>query len=132
MKILNRNTDYAIQALTAIAKSKEITSVSELCSELGIPRAFLRRILQILNAQGFLISIKGKGGGFKLGSSPEKISIFDVMQVFQNPVKSDNCKLKKEFCPKRKHCKLRKKLNAMEKNIIKELKSISIRELAAG
>ena len=65
MKLITRDTDYALRALCFIAKhKKEIISVDRLAEESKIPRPFLRKILQKLNRAGILKSYKGQGGGF--------------------------------------------------------------------
>ena len=55
MKLITRDTDYAIRALCFIARfKKKIVSVSELVKVLKIPRPFLRKILQTLNKKRIL------------------------------------------------------------------------------
>ena len=64
MKLITRDTDYALRALIRIAVSgKQVVSVSELVNELAIPRAFLRKVLQKLTKHSVLISVKGNQGG---------------------------------------------------------------------
>jgi Rrf2 family protein len=127
MKLITRDTDYAIRALCFIAGlKKEIVSVSELVKELKIPRPFLRKILQILNKKGILKSYKGKGGGFLLSVSANKIFLLDLIEIFQGPLRINECLLKKIKCPNIKNCVFRKKITEIEKYVIKELKPITI------
>jgi Rrf2 family protein len=71
MKLINRDTDYAVKALLYITKKKpERISVSELVNVLDIPKPFLRKTLQTLNREGVLNSSKGKVGGFGLALRP--------------------------------------------------------------
>ena len=64
MKLITKDTDYALKALCYIAKSsKEIISVKELVKCLDVPNPFLRKVLQVLNRHKLLRSYKGKGGG---------------------------------------------------------------------
>ena len=66
MKLITRDTDYAVRALCFIGqRQKRLISASELVANLKIPRPFLRKILQTLNREGILNSYKGKGGGFE-------------------------------------------------------------------
>lgn len=130
MKLINRNTDYAIKALMHIAKqNSERIPVSELAKTLEIPNPFLRKILQILNKRGVLNSYKGKGGGFLLASSPDKIFLKDLINIFQGPVKLNECIFKKNICPDLKTCSLKKKIDALEKYVVLELKSITLASL---
>ena len=130
MNLLTRDTDYAIRSLCYIAKnSKRIVSVTELVSNLKIPRPFLRKILQELNKKGVLESFKGKGGGFRLGTSAKKIFIVDVVGCFQGPIKMQEHLFKKGLCPNIKTCVLKKRLDIIEKRMIAELDRVSIASL---
>ena len=56
MRLINRNTDYAVRAISYISRQEEkVISVSELVEKIKVPRPFLRKILQILNKKGILV-----------------------------------------------------------------------------
>lgn len=130
MKLITRDTDYALRALCFIIKHKKrIVCVSTLVSELKIPRPFLRKILQVLNKKKILESHKGLGGGFRLVKSPEKIFLLDLIEIFQGPVQLNECFFKKLACPNVKSCSLRRKMCVIEKYVLKELKSITVLSL---
>jgi len=127
VKLITRNTDYAVRALCCIAEQKqEVISADQLVKSLKMPRPFLRKILQTLNKEGLLNSSKGKGGGFTLIISPEKITLTDVMKIFQGPLKLNECKFRKSDCPYISDCFLKKKIDEIEKEVIAKLKAITI------
>lgn len=133
VKLISRNTDYAIRAICYMAKERDkVISASELVNALKIPRPFLRKILQGLNKEGVLISNKGKGGGFRLGRPASKILLLDIMEVFQGPFRLNECMFKKEICPNRKSCWLKKKLGLIEDMVISELRTITIESILKG
>jgi Rrf2 family protein len=130
MKLITRDTDYAVRALAFIAKhDKEIVSVSQLVRHLKIPRPFLRKILQILNRKRLLNSYKGQGGGFKLAVAPGRIRLLDLIEIFQGRMRLNECIFKKRFCPNIKTCKLHKRLESIQRYVISELKSITLLSL---
>lgn len=127
MKLITRNTDYAVRALCFIAKhSAKRTTVSELTSEINVSRPFLRKILQILEKKRFLKSYKGQSGGFELRLPPGKIFLLDLMKIFQGPFRLNECFLMGHLCPNIKKCQLKKKIDKIESYAIKELKKVSI------
>jgi Rrf2 family protein len=127
MKLITRNTDYAVRALCFIAQSKKKkVTVEELVRVLEIPGPFLRKILQILNKKKLLKSYKGQNGGFSLTKLQDKILLTDLMKIFQGPLKLNECIFKKQVCPNIKTCKLKKKIDKIEKCVISELKSVSL------
>ena len=133
MKLITRNTDYAIRALCSIAKAKgRIVSVPELAKALKIPGPFLRKILQILTNSGFVKSYKGIGGGFVLAVPAGSLYIVEVAKTFQGPLKLNECLLNKKTCPNRRVCPLKSKIDKIEKNVLSALEAITIGELLKG
>ena len=129
MKLITRNTDYALRALCYISQNKNIVTVDELVKRLGVPRSFMRKILQQLNKKRILDSFKGQGGGFKLKALPEKIHVIKIMRIFQGQVGLNECFLRKDICPNRGKCVLRKRIHSIEENVFKQLKEITITSL---
>jgi len=133
MKLITRDTDYAVRALCFIARhDKEIVSVSEIVKDLKIPRPFLRKILQVLNKEGLLTSYKGQGGGFMLAVTPRKIFLTDLIKIFQGQLKLNECIFKKKICPHKNICALKKRIDTMERYVARELGSVNIASLLKG
>lgn len=131
MKLITRDTDYAVRALCFISTvhREEIVSVSKLVKELAIPRPFLRKILQILHKNGILKAYKGLGGGFQLAVPADKILLTDLIKIFQGSLKLNECIFKKKFCPNRNFCILKSKIDNIERHVLGELKTITIGSL---
>lgn len=130
MKLITRDTDYAVRVLCFIAqKEKEIFSVNDLVEELKIPKPFLRRILQLLNKNRILCSYKGRGGGFIMAHPAGKVYLIDLIEIFQGTLKINECLFKKHICPNIRVCSLKKKIDNIERNVLTELKSIKISDL---
>jgi Rrf2 family protein len=130
MKLLTRDTDYAVRALCSIARSgKEKISAADLVKELAMPRPFIRKIMQVLGKNGIVKSYKGPGGGFAIAVDPRDISLGDIVKIFQGPFRLNECSFKKMNCPNKSACVLRKRICAIEKGILSELRSIAIGSL---
>ena len=130
MKLITRDTDYAVRAIISIASKNDTrVSVAQLVKELHIPRPFLRKILQVLNKEGLLTSYKGPDGGFSLSVKADKISLIDLMEIFQGPLSLNECMFKKKVCPNRSFCRLRHKVSGLEKYVFLKLKSINLGSL---
>ncbi|OGW79951.1 MAG: hypothetical protein A3G33_05085 [Omnitrophica bacterium RIFCSPLOWO2_12_FULL_44_17] len=130
MKLITRDTDYAVRALCYMAKRRdEVVSVTQLVKSLKIPQPFLRKILQTLNQAGILESQKGVGGGFKLARPSGDIYLFDLIRVFQGDFELNECMFKKKLCPNRTTCSLRERLEVIEKYAVSQLEPVTIAEL---
>jgi len=126
MKLITRDTDYAVRALVFLAHRKGIIPVGELASELGISHSFLRKICQILSKHNILTSHKGKGGGFSLTVQPEEIYLTDLITMFRGPFTLEKCIFIQKMCPERNTCILRKELEGIESYVTSRLRSITI------
>lgn len=132
MKLITRNTDYALRALCYMSKQQDVITVDELVKKLGVPRQFMRKILQQLNKKRILESYKGQGGGFKLRKLPDKIYMIEIMRIFQGNLGLNDCFLKKDICPNKGKCVLRKKIHVIEGDLFKRLKQINVASLIKG
>ncbi len=68
-------------------------------------------------------------GGFALAVSPGKITLTDVMKIFQGPIRLNECKFRKSDCPYISDCFLKKKIDEIEKEVIVKLKAITIESI---
>lgn len=130
MKLITRDTDYAVRALSYIAASKEETvTVNAMGEALDMPHAFLRKILQTLNREGLLQSYKGKSGGFALAVHPDKITLVGLIEIFQGPFQLSEHVFKGKTCRLMNTCRLKKRLDKIEERTVRELKTITIASL---
>ena len=133
MKLITRNTDYAVRALCYIAKqNKGSVSAAEMVAQIKIPRPFLRKILQTLSGEGLLKSTKGQGGGFSLARPVEKILLTDLIRIFQSSIQLNECVFKKRICPNRSTCLLKKEIDGIEQEVLGRLGRISIASLVGA
>ncbi|MBO6516388.1 MAG: Rrf2 family transcriptional regulator [Bacteroidia bacterium] len=86
--MLSKKTKYGLKALSVLAKhdrDNPVTTLTISDSE-HISYKFLESILISLRKAGYLGSKKGKGGGYYLLQSPEKIPLTDIMRLLEGPI----------------------------------------------
>ena len=72
--ILSQACQYGLQATIYLAVQGDTPVLSkDIATQLGIPPHFLAKILQELSKRGLLLSIRGRGGGFKLSRDPNPV-----------------------------------------------------------
>ena len=127
MKLITRSSDYAIRALSYMARNKKkLVSAEELVCKLEIPRPFLRRILQRLHKGGVLKAGLGREGGFKLKKSPGDVNVVKVMEIFQGKFSLNECVFKKKTCPSVKNCRLKKRIDRLRDHAERELRKTTL------
>jgi len=88
-------------------------------------------MFQILNKAGLLKSYKGKGGGFSLVEKSDKITIFDLVEIFQGPFHLSEHTFKGQMCPNMKVCYLKTKLDDIEDELITDSATDRLLEIQA-
>lgn len=130
MKLLRKDTDIALKTLTIMARDKDKKrDTASLAREMRVSRLFLRRILQHLQKEGYLASVKGRGGGFWLNLNPRAIKIIKLIELFQGKVELQDCLFQKNLCPDLRTCVLRRKLLELETNLVNQLKGLTLEDL---
>jgi Rrf2 family protein len=111
MRQLSKRTQYSLRALYALARKEGQGPVliTELAEEEAIPKRFLEQILLSLKGSGLVLSKKGKGGGYYLAQSPERITLASVIRLIEGPLAPLPCASETRFrkcdeCPDVQTC----------------------------
>ncbi len=130
MKVLTKNTDYAVRALLVLGEHEgEYVSTKKISEDQGIPYQFLRRILQELGRYGLVFTKEGAHGGVRLNREPESIRIREVIEIFQGKVELSECMFRKQLCSNRANCVLRHEIMRIEQIVNREFEEITIGKL---
>ena len=57
----------------------------------GIPADYLDQILSKLRKGGLILSVRGRGGGYRLAKSPADLSIWDMVKAVEVHIHSVQC-----------------------------------------
>ncbi len=130
MKVLTKNTDYAIRALLALAARKgSYLSAKCISTEHDIPYQFLRRLLQEMIRHGLIVSKEGVKGGFMMEMDPDTISVTQLIEIFQGKVQVSECMFRKQICGNRSRCVLRHEIMRIEQVVQSEFEKVTIGKL---
>lgn len=132
MEIIRRNTDYALRLIIHLAQRQPGTAVSArtLSKTELVPLPLTSKLLQKMNTAGIVGSSMGSAGGFYLEKKSKDISLADVVEVIQGPLKVNKCILDESVCPRLSFCTIRKELMKFQKEIDDFYHNITIDMLA--
>ncbi|MBE2283472.1 MAG: Rrf2 family transcriptional regulator [Prosthecobacter sp.] len=84
---LSKKAEYALRALVAMGREPEGAnfSIQDLSRSEHIPLKFLEQILLALKNGGLLRSKRGVGGGYQLVTRPHRITLGEVVALFDGP-----------------------------------------------
>jgi Rrf2 family transcriptional regulator, iron-sulfur cluster assembly transcription factor len=92
--ILKKTTEYALSVLGFMAtRNEEMYPAEYLYDELKIPRQYLRRLLTDLTKKGFIVSSRGRNGGFIFARELATINFAQVIDAMEGPEAMNICLL---------------------------------------
>src|SRR5690554_5929044 len=86
--MLSQKSKYALKALGYLAKNHGSGPVlmSVIARDKKIPLAFLENIFHELKKAGFLISYRGRFGGYTLAEAPDQVKVASIIRVVNGPL----------------------------------------------
>lgn len=105
---LSNTSQYAIRILTYMADKQDTQRINakELSHTLDIPYKFLTKIMTDLVKVGFIVSIRGREGGYRFEKKISEISIEDILKTFNDEIKDEACLLGIGYCNNSCKCAL--------------------------
>jgi Rrf2 family protein len=77
--------EYAIKAMLDLALSDVLglRPIQEIASRQRIPQRYLEQVLLQLKRAGLLQSKRGSAGGYRLGRTPERVTVGDILRAVE-------------------------------------------------
>ncbi len=133
MDIIRRNTDYALRAAVELAGcfNGELVATRELAQRQDIPYQLACKLLQRLNRAGIVRSTMGPAGGFALGRHPSKVSVLQVVEAIQGPVRLNRCLFAGKSCSLSGRCTISPELARLQDKINSFLSGLTLGQLSS-
>jgi Rrf2 family protein len=134
---LSKRGEYALRALIDLGIATElgrpIIQISELAAKEKLPIKFLEQIFTQLKASGFVMSKRGKLGGYSLARPMNKIKFGSVIRLIDGPLAPIPCVSETAYerctCPDEAHCGLRMLMLDVRTAIIKILDRYTLADI---
>jgi Rrf2 family protein len=130
--MITREADYALRAVIYLAKHQDqkYCPTSKICDEMQIPYRFLRKISRKIVDSGLAIAQRGKQGGLSLAIAPQKISLLNILQIFDPRAMTLNqCCKDPNSCSRHGFCEAHDSFVILQKKLEKEFEKIKISDL---
>lgn len=131
---INRQTDYAVRVILALAQRGvgARPSSTDIQQEMLIPPALMSRIVAQLARAGLVNTFPGRDGGLMLPCPASNITLRDVVEAFEGPILLSECLQTRgeDDCPFRSNCPVRSKWGRVQVAMLREMASITFEDLA--
>jgi len=103
-------------------------SCHEMAETLHVSEAHLSKVLQRLGKQGFVSSLRGPKGGFRMARAPKEVSLLHIYEAIEGPLEFSNCLFEKPVCTDGK-CIMGDLLKTVDDKVVKYLTATTLADL---
>ncbi|MFR3729396.1 RrF2 family transcriptional regulator [Lacrimispora sp.] len=131
MKISTKGR-YAIRLMIDLAEHNngEFITLMDIAERQEISEKYLESIVSILSKNGLLISLRGKGGGYKLAKDPEFYTVGSILRLTEGSLAPVSCmEGENNSCNRASHCQTLEMWEGLNKLINDYFDGITIADL---
>jgi Rrf2 family protein len=103
---ISRRTDYGVRVILDLAglPANQRASTLDIAARQDIPGPFLAKIVSQLSVAGLVTTHRGAGGGVALAIPSDEISLLQVIEALDGPLRLNRCLIQPDSCPRNQHC----------------------------
>ena len=124
-------TDYALRTLIFIGAKGGLATITEIAASFDISKAHLMKVVNRLGQQGYLTTVRGKGGGLRLARPPAEIRVGKVVRDTEDELAVMACLSEPGFCRIEGCCVLRRALREATEAFLATLDGYTLADLLA-
>jgi Rrf2 family protein len=131
--VFNKETEYALRGLVyvQIQQAKGLKpGIPEIAKEIDAPLFYTGKIMQRLVKMGFLMSTKGKGGGFFFDRDKDDLPLKSVILAIEGAKAYSGCGFGLKSCNDDQHCSLHEQYAPIRESINNLVSQNTVQSLA--
>lgn len=137
---VNKKVEYALMALKFMADKARpnsngqhtLTSAREICDEFNTPFDTTAKVMQLMNNQEILKSVKGIKGGYSLNKDLSEITYMNLVRLIEGKVVGRVCVTDKGTCELFGKCNLATPLELLNRKLNLFLETLTLADLLQG
>lgn len=97
---LTKFTDYSLRVVIYLARHPDgLATIADIARAYDIPSTHLMKVVHRLAQCGYIVTVRGKGGGMRLARTPDMINVGDLVRDTE-----DNMDIAECFSPENQNC----------------------------
>lgn len=131
--MFNKETEYALRGMVYIQLQNldnKKPGVAEIAKEIEAPQFFTAKILQRMVRNGFISSIKGKGGGFYFEEGRPDLSLKDIIASTEGNGTFSECGFGLKHCDENNLCPIHEQYSPIKEAFNEMISKETIQSLA--
>lgn len=131
--LYSKYCEYVIRSLSYLHSQSDknrYVMVREISDKTNIPFHFLQKILQDLISTNWVISKKGKHGGFSLVADANNLKLMDIINWCDGIQNFDKCLISDKKCGEDFLCSMHNKCSHLKNEIISFFNTVTISQVS--
>jgi len=129
MLAISKETTYALSFLLFLAKNKGEWGLEQISKKEKLPYKYLTRLVLVLKKAGLIKVKAGRGGGYSLNKPSTRITLKDILVLFERRKGVVACLVEGQKCASAKKCPQKPAWDLLEKKLLKEADKIRLKDL---
>ena len=134
MLALTKKTGYALMAMTHLAGLPEggLASARRIARQVGAPTALMMNVLKSIAAAGYVDSVRGAQGGYRLARALDGISLKELVDVIEGPLQVAECvtdQAGQSVCDMMDRCPIYDPVHRLQRKLRDFLKTVTLAEI---
>jgi Rrf2 family nitric oxide-sensitive transcriptional repressor len=131
---LTKFTDYSLRVVIYLARHPEgLATIADIASEYDIPASHLMKVVHRLAQCGYIVTVRGKGGGMRLARAPDRINVGDLVRDTEDNMDIAECfSAAHQDCPMLPACALKSVLLEARRSFLTTLDFYRLSDIMGG
>ena len=130
--IISTKGRYALRVMIDLARHQRgegYVPLAEIAERQGISEKYLESILVVLSKNGMLLSLRGKGGGYRLARAPKDYTAREILSLTEGSLAPVECMKTGDACERAESCPTRPMWRGLDRVIAEYLDSWTLEAL---
>lgn len=136
--MITQKMKYALKALIALAEEQaqadQALQIEEIARRSKAPKRFLEHILLPLRDAGYIASIRGRNGGYRLITDPKDVPLEPLLRMIDGPLAPLPCLSRSAYhrcedCQDEETCQLRRVFGEVFWSYLLLIRSLTLADL---
>lgn len=129
---LTRFTDLGLRVLMYLcgAMPGRVATIAEIAERFEVPHNHLSKVVQFMGQQGWLVTVRGKGGGIRLARPADRFRLGELVRSLERSEDLIDCA--EPPCALRGRCGLKRLLSQAEQVFFDALDQHTLADTLAG
>ncbi len=130
---LTVHSDYALRVLMYLgAKPENLATIEEIATAYAISENHLMKVVHRLAQHGFVETLRGRGGGLRLGKAADTVTLGDVLRAVEEDFELVQCFGAEDTCRITKVCRLKRVLRRALEAYFTELDAWTLADIVSN